>query len=119
MEDIRLKLLEAILPSVLVDYFDIVKFEKTDKSYDIWMDEKNVLEEADAGNPDIISYGFREYYRIQDFPLRGRASYIHIRKRKWLDKSTGEIFCYGIDDIDEKGTRLSKEFVAFLKGEDR
>ena len=38
MEDIRLKLLEAILPSVLVDYFDIVKFEKSDKSYDIWMD---------------------------------------------------------------------------------
>ena len=62
---------------------------------------------------------FREQERITAMIRSGRVCYFHIRKRKWLDKSTGEIFSYGIDDIDEKGTRLSKEFVAFLKGEDR
>ena len=25
--------------------------------------------------------------QIQDYPIRGRATYLHVRKRKWLDKS--------------------------------
>ena len=48
----------------------------------------------DKINPDIISYGFGEYRTIQDYPIRGRATYLHVRKRKWLDKSSNEIFSY-------------------------
>ena len=115
MNDIRHELLNAILPEVLIEYFEVTDFKKTEKSYDIWMDEKNILEDADKDNPHIVSYGFTGYSRIQDFPLRGRACYIHVRRRRWLDKSTKETFTYGIDDLGEDGTRLSKEFVAFLK----
>jgi len=118
MLDKRLELLESILPDVLAEFFDVVDFKKSETQYDIWMDEKKFLEKEDAGNPNIVAKGFTEYRILQDYPLRGKATYIHIRKRKWLDKSTGEIFSYSIDDIDEEGTRLTKEFVAFLKGED-
>ena len=37
---------------------------------------------------------------------------LHMRKCKWLDKDTGEIFSYDIDYYDEEGTRLSAEFFA-------
>lgn len=53
----------------------------------------------DKCNSHIISHGFSEYRTIQDFPIRGRATYLHVRKRKWLDKET----------------RLNSEFVSFLK----
>lgn len=52
------KLLRAILPEVLIDNFDIDRFEKSDTRFDIWLDEKKVLMREDKYNEDIISYGF-------------------------------------------------------------
>ena len=87
-------LLRAILPDVLIDNFDIVNFDKSADRFDIYLDEKKVQLKEDKTNPDIISYGFGEYRTIQDYPIRGRATYLHVRKRKWLDKSSNEIFSY-------------------------
>ena len=91
------RLLRAILPDVLIDNFDIVNFDKSADRFDIYLDEKKVQLKEDKTNPDIISYGFGEYRIIQDYPIRGRATYLHVRKRKWLDKSSNEIFSYDWD----------------------
>ena len=76
------QLLRAILPDVLIDNFDIVNFDKSADRFDIYLDEKKVQLKEDKINPDIISYGFGEYRTIQDYPIRGRATYLHVRKRK-------------------------------------
>ena len=109
------QLLRAILPEVLIDNFDINRFEKSDTRFDIWLDEKKEQLHEDKYNKAIISYGFGDYRTIQDYPIRGRATYLHVRKRKWMDKSTGEIFSYEWDISEFDGTRLNAEFVAFLK----
>ena len=103
------------LPEVLLENFDIDNIEKTSDRFDIWMDERNEKMSQDRYNKNIVSNGFGNYHTIQDFPVRGRATYIHIRKRKWLDKETGEIFSYQWDISEYDGTRLNAEFVAFLK----
>ena len=109
------QLLRAILPDVLIDNFDVVNYEKSDTRFDIWLDEKKVMMREDKKYSNVISHGFGEYHSIQDFPIRGRATYLHVRKRKWLDKDTGEIFSYDweLSEFDE--TRLNSEFVSFLK----
>ena len=112
------RLLRAILPDVLIDNFDVVKFEKTDERFDIWLDEKKVQLREDKCNSEVVAYGFGEYHAIQDFPIRGRATYLHVRKRKWLDKETGELFSYDWELSEYDGTRLNAEFVAFLKDGD-
>lgn len=109
------QLLRAILPDVLIDNFDIVNFDKSTDRFDIYLDEKKVQLRDDKNNPEIISYGFGAYHVIQDYPLRGRPTYLHVRKRKWLDKSSNEIFSYDWDLSDFEGTRLNEEFVLFLK----
>lgn len=109
------RILRAILPDVLIDNFDIVNFEKTDTRFDIWLDEKPVPSRDDRKNSSVISYGFGEYRAIQDFPIRGRATYLHVRKHKWLDKGTGEIFSYDWDLSEYDETNLNAEFVLFLK----
>mgnify|MGYP001529769363 FL=1 len=101
------RLLRAILPDVLIDNFDIVNFDKSADRFDIYLDEKKVQLKEDKTNPDIISYGFGEYRIIQDYPIRGRATYLHVRKRKWLDKSSNEIFSYDWDLSEFDGTRLN------------
>ncbi len=111
-------ILRDILPEVLVDNFDIVGHEKTAERFDIWLDEKKVQMREDKNNHKVIAYGFGEYHVIQDFPIRGRATYLHVRKRKWLDQATGEIFSYDWDLSEYDRTRLNAEFVAFLKGGD-
>ena len=111
----QIDILREVLPTEIVDNFDIVRYEKTDDRFDIWFDENKIQEESDARNDDIIAHGFGDYKVIQDFPLRGRFTHLHLCKRKWLDKSTGEIFSYSIDTSEYEGTRLNAEFVAFLK----
>ena len=109
------ELLRGSLPDVLIDNFDVDRFEKTDDRFDIWLDEKKVQLRDDKYNNNVIAYGFGEYHTIQDFPIRGRATYLHVRKRKRLDKDSGEIFSYDWDVSEFDGTRLNSEFVAFLK----
>lgn len=103
------------LPEGLNELFEMVRFEKTDQSYDIWLDEKKKLSDEDYRNPNIVARGYTDYVTVQDYPMRGRPVYLHMRKNKWWDKGTNEIFSYNLELPNEEGTRLSAEFVAFLK----
>ena len=66
------QLLRSILPEVLIDNFDIDRFEKSESRFDIWLDEKNEQLSEDKYNKNIISYGFGDYRTIQDYPIRVR-----------------------------------------------
>jgi hypothetical protein len=105
------------LPQGLEELFEIVHFERTEQAYDIWLDEKKERSKEDRRNPNIVAKGYTDYVVIQDYPLRGRPVYLHMRKNKWWDKLTGEIFSYDLELPNENGPRLSAEFVAFLKDE--
>ena len=62
----------------------------------------------------MILHGFTDEKVIQDFPLRGKPVYLHVRRRRWYDKATGETFSYTYDDLMTEGTKIIPEFVAFL-----
>ncbi len=101
-------LLRKLLPSEIVDNFDIVRFEKT-------FDEKKIQEEEDEVNENIIAYGFSDYKIIQDFPLRGRFTHLHLRKRKWLDKSTARYSATASTHQNMKGHGSMQSSWIFLK----
>ena len=105
------------LPSGLEELFEMVRFERTDQAYEIWLDEKKQRSEEDKRNVNIVARGYTDYVTIQDYPLRGRPVFLHMRKNKWWNKATNEIFSYNLELPNEEGTRLSAEFVAFLKDE--
>jgi len=105
------------LPEGLDELFEMVRFERSDSQYDIWLDEKKQKSIEDSRNPHIVARGYTEYVTIQDYPMRGRPLYLHLRKNKWWNKLTNEIFSYNLELPNENGTRLSSEFVAFLKDE--
>lgn len=88
-------LLSYLLPAGLLDHFDITDFRElgdiqTRKDcFFIYLDEKNEL--PLCYNPsEYESKGFSERTFIQDFPIRGKAVYLGIRRRRWrhkIDKS--------------------------------
>ena len=65
------------LPEGLDELFDMVKFEKTDKEFNIWLDERRQLPDEDRHSPHIVARGFTDYVTVQDFPMRGRPLYLH------------------------------------------
>lgn len=111
-------LLRVIFPEVLMDYFDISGWHDDPAKVEVWLEEKNYMERSDYKSGTVIAHGFTDEKVIQDFPLRGKPVYLHVRRRRWYDKATGETFSYTYDDLTAEGTKLTPEFVAFLKEED-
>jgi hypothetical protein len=106
-------LLEMILPEGLLKYFDVSKFKKEEASYRIYLSEKNIPP-IEFSSDKLVSKGYFDEITVQDFPIRGKASYLHIKRRRWLNETTGDIV-YRDWNIVAKGTRMTHEFAAFLK----
>lgn len=58
-------------------------FERTERAYNIWLDEKKKLSDEDFRNLNILARGFTDYVVIQDFPMRSRPVFLHMRKNKF------------------------------------
>jgi hypothetical protein len=110
-------LLRVFLPEWLFDYFEVVKLEQDSESLHVHLDEKKIIPKGFV-NRQLISHGFTDSVSVQDFPVKGKAVFLHLRRRKWLDVNTNEVLSQKFD-IAHHGTRLTKEFVSFLKATNR
>lgn len=104
-------LISLILPKEVLGHFSLTCIEESADQVDLYLEELRVRPHGDGV---YISKGFTPYSIVQDYPLRGRAVYLHVRRRKWYEPSTGSVVIRQFD-IAHDGTRLSKEFAAFLK----
>lgn len=86
------KLLRIIFSEVLMEYFDIFGWHDDSSKIEVWLDEKNYMERFDYKSGTVISSGFIDEKVIQDFPLRGKPVYLHVRRRRWYGKATGKTF---------------------------
>ena len=107
-------LARLLLPSDLLNYFDIVKIEDVDDMLTIYLDEQNIKPSNCSGDA-LESKGFLAALHLRDFPIRDRKVTLCVRRRKWVNKQTGESFSNSFD-LTAQGTRHSKEFADFLKG---
>jgi hypothetical protein len=103
-----------LLPEGILEYFDIVNTVSNKEGLSIYLDEKN---SAPVGykSEDLESKGFFAEIRVQDFPIRGKKAFLCIRRRRWEVKSSGAIISRDWKLV-QSGTRMTREFAAFLKG---
>ena len=102
-----------MLPDFLVDHFEVVSFTNTEEILHLYFEE-NAKPPREFDALELVSKGFVDEIIIQDFPLRGKYVYLHIKRRRWTNKSTGEILKRDWNLV-AKGTRMTQEFAAFLK----
>lgn len=107
-------LIKALLPEEVFEYFEIIKVEVENKVIDVHLDELNITPKEYSGEK-LISKGFHESTVFQDFPIRDKAVYLHVRRRKWLVESSRKVVSKQWD-ISAKGSRYTKDFATFLKG---
>lgn len=108
------QVLSMILPPEVFEYFEVKSIEEGSKAYHIYLDEKHIYPQGYESS-SLTSKGFRDEVVIQDFPIRRKDTFLHVRRRKWLVENTGEVISNSFD-LAAKGTRYSDEFAAFLKG---
>lgn len=108
---------ELILPEGILVFFTVVKAEKVDDTYNIYLEEKNTPP-SEHTKGKLVSKGFYDPITIQDFPLRGKACYLKVKRRRWTDTDTGKIVIRDWELV-AKGTRMTVEFATFLKAINR
>lgn len=99
---------KIFLPEGMLNHFEVTKVE-TENGVMIHLDELN-----HPPGLNCTSKGFFDSVKIQDFPIRGKAAFLVIRRRKWVN-STGQVV-KNHWDLTAKGTRMTQELAAFLKG---
>ena len=119
LQQIDIHLLRELFPSELMDYFLITGFQtlcdvETKSEYMlIDFEERNELPVGYLV-VDFESKGFMDSKLIQDFPLRGKAVFLRIKKRRWRHKQTGEVIKRDFSFIAD-GSKFTQELSAFLK----
>jgi hypothetical protein len=117
-------LLNQFLPADLLLHFEVVALKelgdlatKKDCFY-IYLDEKNILPSG-LNSCDYHSKGFFERTKIQDFPIRGKAVYLCIKRRRWRSKLDKSIEVKSDYSFISEGSKLTIELSDFLKGTGR
>lgn len=108
-----------MFPKELTDYFCISHYEilcslETKEEY--WIIEFEEKNDIPNGYPasEYESKGFMESKLIQDFPLRGRAVYLRIKKRRWRHKTSQATLKRDFSFIAD-GSKFTQELSDFLK----
>lgn len=108
------ELVRLLLPSEIFDYFEITNLVVEERSVAVFLDERDIKPAAYSGQK-LTSKGFHPESIIQDFPIRNKAVFLHVRRRRWLVEQSGEVVSRDWDSVAE-GTRYTKSFADFLKG---
>ena len=109
-----LGLARYVLPEEIFRYFELMKIEQEGRELDLYFEEKPELPEGYV-REDLESKGFHNETVIKDFPIREKPSFLHVRRRRWLEKATGRTVSRDWLSVAE-GTHYTQGFASFLKG---
>ena len=112
-QDSFIPLLELFLPEFILEHFDLKNVRKEGDIYHLELEEMNTPPQQFASD-SLLSKGFFPSITVQDFPIRGRKVFMHIKRRRWLNQQTGKVVYRGWTEV-ATGTRVTSEFAAFLK----
>jgi len=114
MQDTLSGLAKYVLPEEIFRYFDLVKIEQEGRELHLYLEELKEFPEGYTRSC-LESKGFHNEAIIKDFPIREKPSFLHVRRRRWLDKSTGKTISRDWNSVAE-GTHYTQGFASFLKG---
>ena len=112
-KDSLLGIAKLLLPGVLVDYFELTHHKIKGEELHFHFKEKNIIPSGYV-KEGPSSKGFYPEATVQDFPIRGKAVYLHITRRRWLDEGSAQAISRDWQLV-AKGTRMTNEFATFLK----
>ena len=108
-----LGLAKYVLPEELHLYFAIEKIEEEGRTLHFYLEELNEVPDG-YDRSELESKGFHNETILKDFPIREKPLFLHVRRRRWLEKSTGKTVSRDWHLVAE-GTHYTQGFAFFLK----
>lgn len=110
-------------PKGLLDYFTITQFydlyngKENTAFYEIHLEENNTI----LGDFDQRLYESKGFTKItlQDFPIRGKAVYLVVKRRRWRLKTDKTQIIRNRFSFVSEGSGFTQELSDFLKGSGR
>ena len=109
-----IELLKLFFPEGVLDIFTISTYKVQKDKLHFFLEENNDLPE-EFKDQQAVSKGFLNEIIIEDFPLRGKEVFLHVKRRRWTLKDTGEIIKRNWK-LRAEGMKMTAEFADFLKG---
>ena len=113
MQD-NLLLAKYVLPDEIFRYFELVKIDQQGRELHLYLEELNELPGCYT-RCELESKGFHNEVCLKDFPIREKPSFLHVRRRRWLEKATGKTVSRDWKLVAD-GTHYTQGFASFLKG---
>lgn len=113
MQESYRDILKLLLPSIIIENFELTSNKTTEEVMHLYLQEINQIPK-EFESQKLESKGFFDEITVQDFPIRGHKVFLHIKRRRWYSY-TQEKVVYRNWDLVADGTRITKEFAAFLK----
>ena len=107
-------IIDLVLPAGVKKYFEVVKHESDVDNLHLYLDELNIYPD-EYQDDKLESKGFYDSITVQDFPIRGRNVYLHIRRRRWINRSKNDKIVARDWNLVANGTRITQDFANFLK----
>ena len=113
-----------LLPTDFLNHFITIKvlelcdIETKEHILELHLEEKNQLPNGYISE-EYESKGFYPSKRVQDFPIRGKALYLCIKRRVWRKKDNPKLTIKSDYSFISEGSKLTKEISDFLKGTGR
>lgn len=114
----EIEALKLFFPKQIHLFFDCITVhelghvEAKEDFIEVVFEEKNILPEGYNAS-EYESKDFIEK-QIQDFPIRGKAVFLRLRRRRWRHKITKATISNSFEFISE-GAKFTKEMADFLK----
>jgi len=108
------KIISLIVPSEILESFDVSEVNESAIQIEIILEEKKDLIPEEIKSFDAVLDGFCNPLSILSFPIKGKPTYLVIKRRRW--KLAGEDEHYSNSyQFNHPGIKATKEFAAFLK----
>lgn len=109
------ELIKLIAPGVIGENFLVKSIEEKSEMITIYFEEKSELVPKELHGKEVVRDGFMNPVVLQTFPLKDKAVYLSVRRRRWKEKGSQESGFSNNYDLYRQGMKTTKEFGDFLK----
>lgn len=113
--DPYVELFKLVLPSEIVEYFDLVSvtYSKDPDGRQVAHLHLDEMDTEEVEQEKLLPNGYYPEQIIQDFPIRDKKVVLHVRRRRWKTPEGKTVSNQW--DLKARGTRMSKDFAGHLK----
>lgn len=107
--------LGLIIPEEMLNSFELSDVQESVDSIELELRECKELIPDRLKGADVVLDGFCNPIELQSFPLKGKATFIRLYRRRWKQRGSNQHES-NIYDFADSGTKATRMFGAFLKG---